>query len=225
MYRIGRQSKPRRKWPLRIAVIGIIMSVGIGAFWLALQFAKPKTTLQQADAVVTRVAASNDQLLTINNDDFSIELPVGFKQINRLTRPYNLYQFQKTNGAVAQTLEVYVDIIPQNFPVNRVVAVEAQGSQIAIPGEVSENCRDFTKSAGRVTAQGTPAKWEGIDFFCDLNNYQRNVVGISTTSGVNALELSNPAGTKRKIFLNYNDTSLDPRYDTFLQSLRSLRLK
>jgi hypothetical protein len=116
-----------------------------------------------------------------------------------------------------------VDTIPTNIGVNRVLPVQGEGSRV-IPTTVSDTCADFTgdKVPGN---QNTPAKWGGIDFLCDLANYERDVVGTSSSDGVNTVKVTGATTGTHQIFFTYTDNGATPDFTIFVNAVTSFRMK
>lgn len=223
-YRI-KTKLPKRRWPLFLAVAGLVFLVG-GVIIFILQNLKSNTVVTQAAPVIRKVTATSVPVKAFEEPGFHIELPDDWKLISHLDSPYNLYHFQGTAKAnTSRILEVYQDIIPTNFMVNRVQPIEANGEHVTLVGNVSENCADFTKGPPAAGQRGTPAKWNGIDFLCDLNNPLRNVVGTSAIGGINKISLKSSGGQEHLFFFAYTDNSIAPDYTTFYTALSSFASK
>ncbi|MDL2341625.1 MAG: hypothetical protein QFB87_00915 [Patescibacteria group bacterium] len=226
MYRLGHKlEKPRSRKPLwfSLALIAVLL---IGGLIFASKQLRAPTTVTQAAPVIRKVTANSVPVKGFDEPGFDIELPSDWKLAAHLTSPYNLYRFQGTGKAdVNRMLDVYQDTIPKNFMVNRVQPLEANGEKITPLGSMSENCADFTRGPSVSGQQGTPAKWEGIDFLCDLNNYQRNVVGTTTKGSINTITLKSATGNTHQFFFAYTDNSINANYTTFYSALTSFSTK
>lgn len=225
MYRVGTRRKRKRiMWSLTgLAVLALGLAGGL----FVQRLLHAKTTVSQSKAVVTTVKASAVPLKSYDEAGFSIELPSDWKVGERSTAPYNVYRWQGTSKSTnATTLEIYQDTIPVNFVVNHVLAVTANGDQVAADGDISDNCANFTKDTSPTPGvYGVHGKWQGVDFLCDLSNTARNVVGTSSPSGINSVTIKGPAGSSHKFFFSFTDHSLSSDYTPFYNALLSFRVK
>jgi hypothetical protein len=105
---------------------------------------------------------------------------------------------------------------------NRVLIIHGESDHLGTDGSVSDNCSTFT---GGTSKSSTPAKWEGVAFLCDQANQQRDVVGTSSTDGVNVVLLKSPGnGAMHKYFFTYTDYSINSDYTVFYNALNSFRM-
>ena len=108
----------------------------------------------------------------------------------------------KARKSGQRLLDVYVDSHPDNFAVNRMLpVVAAEGGKLyASTRDVSDNCTVYTIGAttARTTVQQL-AKWQNIEFLCDMANTMRNVVGIgSVGGGINNINLTSLSTGKHR---------------------------
>lgn len=228
MYRVGNKSRLRRQRRIRLAIgLSLLVVFGVGG-WFIQRALRPHTTLSQSKAVVTTVKATSTPLKTYDETAFTIDLPNDWKVGERSTAPYNVYRWQGTSKSTNATLlEIYVDTIPVNVAVNHVLAIEANGPQITPDGDISDNCANFTKDTSPTpgTYGGVHGRWQGIDFLCDLNNSERNVVGTSSATGINSVTVKGPTNLTHKFFFSFTDHSLSSDYTPFTNALLSFRVK
>jgi hypothetical protein len=151
-------------------------------------------------------------------------LPSDWKFISHQTSVYDIYTWHntKTDPGVEQ-LQVYFDTIPPSLGVNRVLPVQANADELT-PTTVSDTCANFTGNKVPGSAK-TPAKWDGINFLCDLANYERDVVGTSSSAGINTVTLTGPATGAHKLFFTYTDNGATPDFTIFTNAIQSFRLK
>lgn len=219
-----RRKRKRIMWSL-MALSVLVIGLAGGLFVQRLLHAK--TTLNQSAAVVTKVKASAVPIKTYDEAAFTIDLPSDWKVGERSTAPYNVYRWQGTSKSHnTTTLEIYQDTIPVNFVVNHVLAVIANGDQVTADGEISDNCANFTKDTSVTPGvYGVHGKWQGVDFLCDLSNTARNVVGTSSTEGINSVSVKGPTNSSHKFFFTFTDHSLSSDYAPFYNALLSFRVK
>jgi len=73
---------------------------------------------------------------------------------------------------------------------------------------------------------GASAKWQGIDFLCDQNNLERDVVGTSSLDGINTVSLNSPSGGgAHKFFFTYTNQSINGDYSVFTDAVTSFKMK
>jgi hypothetical protein len=230
VYKVGeQQEKPKRRhrklfW---LIIFLIILLLFIWGFIFIRNHLKPDTVLHQSQAKVTKVTL-DQKTKTYNEPDFSIDIPVKWQPIARPPGPYQSYTWQTSSGGSnGQQLVVYEDSIPGNIAVNRVLIISAEGDHIATNGVASDNCFQYTISgAARLGEFGAPAKWQGVNFICDVSNQARDVIGTSSTDGVNQVIMkSQSTGASHKFFFTYdNQNYANPNYTEFYSAVQSLRM-
>lgn len=225
MYRLGRRLKYKNKKIVFIYIISffIIAIVVIVGYIIIKKIDKNSTIIKQSKGVTIEIANPNSAYVKYNEGIFSISLPKSWVQTKPVTSNYNIYSWQSV-GSGTQVLDIYQDTIPVNFSVNRELAVQSEGNKIALVGSASDNCADFTKMSS-VSATGTPAKWQGINFLCDLGNYERDVVGIGSSDGLNTVSLKGAINGKHQFFFTYTNNSVNPDFTIFYKALTSFYLK
>jgi hypothetical protein len=226
MYQEGRRiiSHHKRHVILIWFVVILLLLAGAGVY-AAKNLLKADTTIgKPPKAVVSTVTAQDSKTKKINKPTFTFELPKDWKFKGYSQNIYHAYIWENTGSSPGvRELDIYEDNIPTTLGVNRLLPVEAEGSKLAV-GNLSDNCASFTgdKVPGNPS---TPAKWSGVNFLCDLGNYERNVVGTSTTGSINKVILKGPTTGAHGLFFTYTDNSAEPDYNIFFSALQSFRLK
>jgi hypothetical protein len=230
MYQLGqgpqkdRKRRRRRRlfWLILLLVIILLTVIAIVAVRHRL---KPKVVIKQAAAITTQVNYDS-QTKQYNEPDFSISLPTGWQLIPRPPGPYQSYTWNASSDGTGEAFTVYEDTIPTNLAVNRVLIVQGESDRLQIVGQISDNCSNFTKDvSANPDAVGAAAKWQGVDFYCDQSNTERDVAGTSSTDGINTVILkSQLTGAAHKFFFTYTDDSVNPDYSVFENALSSLRM-
>lgn len=209
-----------------ITIFVTLLCVGGGAygyFYFTQDVAASITPSQGIGAQKT-IAAPAATNLQFDEPAFSFKLPPDWKKTGELTTgPYRKFSFQATQkNADNRYLDIYLDAVPLNMAVNKVVAVEAEGQELS-HGMVSTNCIEFTqKIPGQFMA---PAKWDGVNFLCDTESTARNVIGTSSPGNVNKVELATVGSAKRALFFVYTDHNYNPDYGIFYDFLDSFSVK
>ena len=91
---------------------------------------------------------------------------------------------------------------------------------------VSENCVNFTDAKYKDGRTGiAPAKWQNIDFLCDMANIQRPVVGAISSDGINYIKLTGPTTGEHKLFIVFADYGVNPNYSVLYDILDSFKMK
>ena len=229
MYKLGQRSENKRSKKLKRLIIFLIFVLIVGAVvFFLLHALKPKTTIHQAAAITKKVTYSQDNATKkFEKDSFSITLPSTWQEKALLTPQYTSFTWEHTSKSNSESITVYQDTIPVSYAVNRLVALQSEGDHLSIKGGVSENCNTYTKNITSTANQaGSYAKWQGVDFLCDQNNLERDVVGTSSADGTNAVILKNPSsGISHKFFFTYTDHSINGDYSAFTAALISFVVK
>lgn len=225
MYRLyDRQKNKRRRrvlWFCLIIILIILICSGI--IWLKDRL-NPQVVIKQTNAVTTQVSY-NSPTKVYNEPGFSIALPNTWQLLPKTPSEYQMYTWEGPNRETdGQELTVYINTIPENMAVNHVLVVQGENDQLTLDGTASENCTTFTSSPALPNSTGAPAEWSGVSFLCDQANPERDVVGTSSSDGVNTVILKNlSTGISRKFFFTFTDDSIDPDYTVFYNALQSVR--
>jgi len=223
MYRFGERIHHHRKLYVWLISFVCLLAIGIFAGSKSLQ---DDTYITKAPApVVSTLNYDDTKTIRFNEPHFTIALPSDWKLASSATTPDVTYRFQSTLAhEEARWLDIYVDGVPASFGVNRVLAVKANGSQLLLDGDVSDNCASFTGPVTGQPATATPAKWQGVDFLCDLGNYIRDVVGTSSPEGPNTVTLTGTSGPHH-FFFAYTDNNASANYTIFTAALKTFQAK
>lgn len=160
-----------------------------------------------------------------------MQLPGDWKESRRITTTGShtiIWQATK-KGQDNRSLQIFVDTIPSSMPVNRLMPVTVQGSGL-IAGDISDNCATFTGGGTLDTKQAvlqkpTLAKWQGVDFMCNLPNVVDNQIGVGAVGNpINQVTITGPAGTHKYFFL-YTDRNIQPDYTILTDALQSFHAK
>jgi hypothetical protein len=219
-YHVDKSTSSRRRRIIRFLVVlgAVVLVVGGLSLRSAL---KPNTVIHDASATTTHISLLPTQSFHLQT--FQINLPQDWKQITPPTTQAAYSWRGATKDTAARSLDVYVDQIPANFAVNRMLPLTANGSGVQATGGVSNNCSTFTLASTTDPRTGiAPSKWDGIDFLCDMANFVRDVVGTSSAEGVNTLSVAGPSGVHRYFFV-YTDHSGEPEYDTLTAAIQSFQ--
>ncbi|MEI6237029.1 MAG: hypothetical protein WCP03_00305 [Candidatus Saccharibacteria bacterium] len=226
MYTANKRQK-KHKIFLRfiIFVVPILVILGILVWYVFFRDNSNSASFSKAGA---EVAIVKPVYKDFTNQFFKITLPNSWADLGR-KNPYSdqvYYEFQNTQkGFDNRWLRVYVDIFPLDFALNRLMPITIANNKI-IPDTVSEECTTFTgapiSGANRQqTVQTWSAKYNSIDFICDMAN-PRNYVGTASSTQGYATTLTNKDGSSiHKYFFVYIDHNIHPEYLTFSDALKS----
>ena len=233
MYRLGKRKRHSKKPIIFGSILLLMLGLGAAGYSFVKNTSRTSTQIKNGAATVHYVSASSSQKSHFDEDSFSLNLPPAWKLVNHLAPQasrYNVYTFQGTNAAESSRLvAVYVDLLPTDLAVNHEISVQAQGSGMS-HGTVSDNCANFASDAARstsqaVTSQVSASRWDGVDFLCDLGNYNRNVTGTGAIGTINKVILTGPRGGTHSFFITYTDANINPDYTVLYNLLDSFQVK
>lgn len=224
MYRLGQheESQLRHRIILIAAIVFLVVFIALTGRIIGDKL-KPKVTIESAPAVTTKVTYSvNSKHYT--QPDFGIDLPTDWQVAPSPNSSRHLYRWQNKDG---QLIEAYEDIIPTDFAVNRVLVVEAKGDHLQVDGPVSDICSRFTKMQPTTgTDSSVPAKWLDVSFLCDSSHKQPEIIGTSSSDGINTVKLAKQANSlSHTFFFTYLVPSTNSNFDVFYSALKSFRLQ
>lgn len=228
--------EPAIKWDAKLShkvrhtVVTIILTlliIGGGAYAYYFISKDTQTEIKNGSAEGTTRVISAETAAKARFDEafFALDLPGDWKRLQAdLNGPYKKYSYQSgLKNAENRYLYIYANGIPLDMAVNKAVAVRSEGATLT-HGEVSSNCIEFTTPATpkRLAVQ---AKWDGVDFLCDMDGVTRNRVGTSSPGGINKVELTTIGFTKHTFFFVYEDNNNTPEYNIFYDMLESFTVR
>lgn len=223
MYQLGKPLKRHHKRFLWAVAAGLVLLAG----WpVTAHFLHSDTTIGSPPlAKTTTISADKPKTKVFDEPLFTINLPTDWKTDAATLQANAFYRFYGSpSTGNTRWLDVYIDRLPANFAMNRMLPVQADGNIVSVTGPVSDNCTTFT-SPGTPIGSGTAlAKWQGITFTCDTGNYNRDVVGIGSGTVDNSVTLTGSTGA-HKIYFTYTDNSAAADYSYFTDALKSFVLK
>ena len=227
MYQLGH--RPRHHY-IRFAVIACIIIGLVGGGILAVrQILQPNTVLNQSKAVIKNVPVSSVPTKHVAKGDVSFDVPATWQE--HITKegiaPLPIGTWQGTvKDDRARWVDVYLDNIPASLAVNHLLPVEADGDHINVTGTTSDNCANFTDKSAESANTGTAqAKWSGVNFICDIGNYERDVVAIGSSEGINMVTVTGGTTGKHRVLLVYTDNSPNPDYTIFASIVKSFKVQ
>lgn len=224
MYRLGHRYS--RHYVLYSVLLGVIL-LAVAGVLIARYLFPADTHITQSPAVTHYVAASDTPVMHVSKSVFTLDLPSGWHEVAPLPVAYTMYSWAGgSDGKDApRRLDVYVDKMPVSLAVNRLLPVQANADYIDAIGNTSDNCVNFTDKTPASNASGVaPSKWSGINFLCDVGNYERDVVATGSSEGINQVSPTGLTTGQHHILLLYTDNSGSPDYTIFLAIVRSFHL-
>lgn len=211
---------------ISLAIVGFIAGFVI----LDIRKIEPES-VEGTSRIVKQAEDSSPQVLRVDEPTYTLELPSDWKEVKRVNNSQeNSITWESTQrNEDSRFLTVHVDKLPLTKPVNRLMPVEAN-SNMLIPGDMSANCSTFTQGGtmNAIEAQRlkeTPAKWQGIDFICNLPQVVNNEIGTGSKDGVNAVVVEGATKGKHTYFFLFTDHSVQPNYSIFREIIRSFKAK
>lgn len=220
MYIMNRHHQRRGRKTVGFTVA--LLAVGLtAAVWAAIPYLKPQTTLGPTpDAKITKVLGAEKATKQFQAGPVSLSLPDDWEAFTASDGAVRAHSWRNTkNNKGMRVISLYVDNVPRDMAVNRLLVVQPNGSRLVTVSGVSDNCSEFN-SEGRTATSGdgrTPARWQNVSFICDSANYLRNVVAT------NSVSVTGASGT-HELLLTYNDADATPRFDIFTSAVESVQL-
>ncbi|MFA5004417.1 MAG: hypothetical protein WC498_04045 [Candidatus Saccharimonadales bacterium] len=227
MYQLGKRARHHQL----LIVAGVLLVLGgisFGTYKLLHLTLSPLETITNPPASTTPYSPEKLANSFVNETYFTTQLPFGWKRVSFQTSPNIMYTYQG-GKANTQILSIYIDNLPTTLAVNRVLPLEVQGGRL-VHGTLSDNCVDFLSPSILNTPQAqtkkvVDAKWQNVEFYCDIGNFQRNVTGTSSEAGINKLVLGGSTTGAHNVFFTYTDNGSSPDYSVFYSVLDSFKLK
>lgn len=227
MYVVNKKTKlKKRRWPKRIFWLALVIGIGALLFWF---FSKDNFKTSGPASSLKATNFNEGPKVHVTEPLYGFDLPGDWKELKRSTYPYKVVTWKGTGReSDARTIDVYVDTIPQNVPVNRLVPITGEDDRLGV-GTSSDNCTQFTGNAANLTpyeatkARPTMTTWQGVQFLCDIPNSLRNVSAAASSEGLNKVSVTGVKGGKHHYFFVYTDHTAHPEQKTFTDMLISFR--
>ena len=230
-YRYDHRTVKRQRY-VAVAAMGCVLLLAGAIALVVLDLQKNSSGQAEGTSrVVGQVVGDNAAKKTIDEPFYSLQLPGDWKETSRTNNANEqsvTWTTTKKDDS-QRSLQVFVDMIPATMPVNRMLPLTATGTTLTT-GDVSENCATFTQGGTldvqkAVSLSPTSARWQGVDFICNLPNVVDNQVGTSSRDGVNQITVTGATKGTHKYFFLYIDRNIQPDYALFLDALTSFRAK
>lgn len=224
MYRLGHRPHHKQKLYalLILAFAGLIIATG----WALNKYLQPNTSLSESEGVVRHIDVATPPTKQINTRIFFMSIPRTWRAVTPSFIPAAQYAWRGVGQEDStRSLELYVDSIPADMAVNKLLPLRANGNRVVVGDNISDNCTSFTDSAKADKMTGKIlAKWSEVNFYCDTANYSRNIIGTGSPGSINSVRLDGQATGGHRFFFVYTDNSAEPDYTIFTNMLSSFRV-
>ncbi len=219
--RIHRHKRARRRLLIAIALLVVVGSI-YGLVHLRIS---PKQQVRNSPPVSKAYNAESSKKITVSKQYFTLQLPAGWQEIGVANASVVArYSFRSAAGQ-ARLMDLYIDGQPNNLGLNKAIVVNGSGDGV-IHDVVSDNCTTYTDGSKKNPQTGlAPAKWQGIDFSCDMANFARALVGTISKDGLNHFNGTGPVHGTHQYLILYTDNNISPDYTVLYDILSSLRFK
>lgn len=228
-YRYG--YRPHKRRHIVAVVVSVVLLVfGPASFFIYQDVKKNGSgNAEGTSRVVAQVVGDvSNKKLDINEPYFAMKLPIDWVEGKRQPGPnggYTVYWNATKKNESNKWITVYVDVVPDKLAVNRLLPVFVEGGGLST-GDVSENCSTFTGAADKTAPKDTLARWQGVDFICNLSSVVENQVGVGVVGGsVNQVVIKGQQFGAHKYFFLFTDHNIQPDYNIFIDALQSFRAK
>jgi len=224
MYRLGHRQV--HHYVLIGAAVVVLAAFIMAAIVGFRAYFQPHTILKQSPAITHTVTANQAVTRQVTKGFFTMQLPAAWRETTPPPTNSTIYSWIGTGMYdAARRLDVYVDGVPASLAFNHLLPVQTAGSQLEVAGLVSDNCTTFTDQTPASAKTGSAvSKWNGVNFLCDVANYERDVVGIGSAEGVNQITLHSPASGTHRVMLVYTDNNATPDYTILMAIVKSFHL-
>lgn len=222
-----RQRKHKVFMRFMLFVTPFILIIGLLIWFIFFRTVDSSASFSRSGAEVAVVKPATKDF---TNDLFKISLPTTWESLGK-KNPYSdevFFEYQNQQKDYDNRwLRVYVDTFPKGYPLNRLMPISVIDNRV-VPGVLSDECSTFTgaplQGAGTQSASQTwTAKWQQIDFICDMSKTVGNKSGTASSDEGYGVTVAGSDGTKHKYFFVYIDHNIRPEYSIFTDSLKSFK--
>jgi hypothetical protein len=225
-----RRSKAKRRHFFLILLISFaIIALLIAGLFAISRWLKNSTKPQSGPTITVGSVTSSDSTssyTTVNEPYYTFQLPNDWKEISSVSNiNLNSITWQSFQpDEQGRYLTIYTDPIPATYAVNLELPVISFGSTLKY-GNLSENCINFTNTGTPRSVVPVLAKWDNVNFYCNVPNYVDDQVGTGTTNSINSVSLTGKDSGTHNYFFLYIDRTADPEYNIFFTILDSFKAK
>lgn len=203
----------RRKRVVRLLIFLILILLAGAAIFI--WYVSRKPNINQPSSGIK--SASFQPLQTFDTPSFTFEADKSWSFVeNESTSNIFVYRSSK-NNIVSRDLYVYVNTLPKDPLVTRVLPVEPQGNGFS-PRDVSQHCKDYLKDR---IYNNSPIEGvvESVSIRCQVDGTS-NTVGTGQVNGNYQTRLGN-----NDFYLLYHDLEFTPRFSVFTNIVQSFEAK
>lgn len=209
-----------RKYKSIIAVLALLLFIVIAIYLAFVWYISNENSQYQPQTEIR--SASYTPLQKFQTQHFSFEADNSWSFIEKESSANIFVYRSEKNNIVSRDFTVYVNTLPQNLLVTRVLPLEPDGNKFSV-SEVSEHCKEYLKD--RISpGNNNPivARIESVQIKCQVDGTS-TTVGTGQVNGNYQVELKAGNGSTNKYFIVYNDLEFTPRLNTFINIVRSFR--
>lgn len=228
-YHHRRRRKRRAGWLWFWISLIVLILLFVGVF--AWDVYRSQSQQQTGEVILSEFEIIETPKRIVDELTYTMKLPSDWEEVGRFDATNQKgVRWQSTKAKFDNRyLTVYVDVIPLSKPVNKLLPIESIGSKLR-HGEISDNCAKYTPG-GLVDANSALkskpiiAKWEEVEFLCDLPKVFDNVVGTSSKDGINRVSVKGQNKGLHTYFFEYTDHNIHPDYEIFIDIIESFEAK
>ena len=222
MYQLDRKSHKHVKMRKRLTWLLVFILIFATIYGISHLTLTPKQELRSSPQLSRKSTLPNQTKQLIKKPEFTMSLASTWKE-DAIERTSTAPTYSYTDSSNARIIKLYLDNPPTNLGVNRAIVVSGDADKLTY-GSVSENCITYTEASRANTQSGLAnAKWQEVDFLCDMANHARAVVGTISKDGINQVHVRTGSGVMRKVFITYTDNNINPDYSVLYDMLQSLQ--
>jgi hypothetical protein len=224
MYQFDRRSHRHTRLKKRFLWLFILLLLALIIWGLFTLSISPKQDIKSTPSSSRAYGANTTKMETFEKPEVRFQAPLGWKEVPVTQSVYApLYMYN--NNDHSQVLEIFINNPPKGLGLNKAIVVYG-GAGTVSHDVVSDNCVTFTEASKMDARTGlAPAKWQEVDFQCDMANSARAVVGTISKDGDNLFSVTTESGKHDQIFIKYTDSSINPDYSVLYDILASMRFK
>ncbi len=232
MYIVDEPVRSERK-PYRaiVTTFAVITALGGGVFWWLVHDANSSNQIRQSTTtpIVSKVEDDTVAKKLFDEPEFYMKLPEDWELTERHNSKNGLryLQWQQQSGSKDRWLRLYIDSLPGENWVNRLLPIIIKGDRF-IPAQISDNCTTFTvpnNVAGQPKIEEMPSKWQNVPFICDLGRDKRNVIGTGAVEVGNAVPITGQSGNTHTYYFVYTDQNTREDTTIFTNALKTFVAK
>lgn len=230
-YHYRKKKLRRRRRFIRILLASFVVLLILGGIIIYDLIKNQSREIEGENLTISQTFGEDDATQLINEPTYTMKLPADWKETARINDTYRSgATWTATKDKESDRfITVFVDKIPQNYPLNRVIPVGSASGVLTL-GNVSDRCQSFTRGgtfdeAKAVKTRPTLSKWEDVEFICNMPRPSENEIGTSSEQGINTVTVNGDQQGKHKYFFVYTDHNTQPNNQIFVDILNSFRAK